>query len=72
MKYKRAMLFLSIALKLYIKVDKGRIIKKISEIPLVILRYAALHSACLTETAHICHLANVRFLKFHAPTLRCQ
>ena len=54
MKYKRAMLFLSIALKLYIKVDKGRIIKKISEIPLVILRYAALHSACLTETARVC------------------
>ncbi len=70
MKYKRAMLFLSIALKLYIKVDKGRIIKKNSKFPLVILRYAALHSACLTETVHICHLANVYFLKFNIPTLR--
>ncbi len=35
--------------------------------------HALLHyvSLCATaETIHICHSANVYFLKFHAPTLR--
>ncbi len=35
------------------RLTKGELFKKISKFPLVILRSATLHSACLTETARV-------------------